>query len=181
MVWQCCWRCVKVKLINLVFISWHCLCLPQSHAPTKQHRRANSYPETLQTAPQAKCTRRVLGAAQEAKARLITSLTSVFTNRAQLDLYRQLSALIGYNPVLFGGVRHVSSHSPPRQSSTSMCRRIVRRLETKVRVTLLVFQKVQQQLCVEWNPKTGQAFSIAVSYSLFRIESCCFIYLLLED
>lgn len=28
-----CWRCVKVKLINLVFVSWHCLCLlsaPQS-------------------------------------------------------------------------------------------------------------------------------------------------------
>lgn len=75
-----CWRCVKVKLINLVFISWHCLCLPCSHAPIKRYRRANNYPAMLQTAPQAQYTRRVLGADQEAKSRLITSFTAVFTN-----------------------------------------------------------------------------------------------------
>lgn len=73
-----CWRCVKVKLINLVFISWHCLCLPGSHAPIKRHRRANNYPAMLQTAPQAQHGGRVLGADREAKSRLIASFTSVF-------------------------------------------------------------------------------------------------------
>lgn len=85
------WRCVKVKLINLVFISWHCLCLPRSHAPIKQHRRADNYPATLQTAPQAQCTRRVLGADQEAKSRLITSFTSVFTSSPAWPLQATVS------------------------------------------------------------------------------------------
>ncbi len=90
-VWGGCWRCVKVKLINLVFISWHCLCLPRSHAPTKRHRRANNYLATLQTAPQAQCTRQVLGADQEAKSRLITSFTSVFTNSLAWPLQAPVS------------------------------------------------------------------------------------------
>lgn len=86
-----CWRCVKLKLINLVFISWHCLCLPRSHALTERHTRANNYPAMLQTAPQAKCTRRVLGADQEAKWRLITSFTSVFTNSPAWPLQATVS------------------------------------------------------------------------------------------
>ena len=59
---------------------WRCLCLPCSHAPIKRHRGANNCPAMLQTAPQAQYTRRVLGADQEAKSRLITSFSSVFTN-----------------------------------------------------------------------------------------------------
>lgn len=86
-----CWRCVKVKLINLVFISWHCLCLPCSHAPIKRYRRANNYPAMLQTAPQAQYTRRVLGADQEAKSRLITSFTAVFTNSPAWPLHATVS------------------------------------------------------------------------------------------
>lgn len=88
---ECCWRCVTVKLINLVFISEHHLCLPHSHAPTKRHIRANNYPAMLQTAPPAQCTRPALGADQEAKSRLITSFTSVLTNSPAWPLQATVS------------------------------------------------------------------------------------------
>jgi len=74
------WRCVKVKLINLVFISWYFLCLARSYASTKRHRGANNYPAMFRTAPQAQSTRRALGADQVGKSRLFTSFTSLFTN-----------------------------------------------------------------------------------------------------
>ena len=75
---------------------------------------------------------------------------------APSDLYRQLSLLITrVRPVaplkpwfVWGGVLHASSHSPPRRSAARMSRRMVRRWQSqKVRMTLLVFQNVQQQRC----------------------------------
>ena len=85
----------KVKPINLVFISWHCLYLPCSHSPTKRHKRANSYPATLQTAPQAQCTR-------PAECRALIKRQSQGSSQVSLqclptappDLSSQLSLLI---------------------------------------------------------------------------------------
>lgn len=54
----------------------------------------------------------------------------------------------------------------------------------KVRMTLLVFQNVQQQRCVEWNPKTVEALNIAVSYSpkLFQIRVMLFyLFIIIKE
>lgn len=158
---QHCWWCVKIKLINLVFISWHCLCLPHSHFPTKRHRGANNHPAMLQTAPQAQCTRRVLGADQGAKSGLITSFTPVFTNSSSWPL--QATVSIDH--------MHMSCHTVktlvcsrvfgmpaciflPQGARPACAARMVRRLKPKVRMTLALFQNVQQERCIEGNPKT---------------------------
>lgn len=96
------------------------------------------------------------------------------------DLYRQLSLLITcvrpvapLKPCFLLGVGHAISYSPSRRSFAFMCRGMVSRWQSqKVRMTLRVFQNVQQQRFVEQNPKTVAALSTAVSYSpkLFLLQ-----------
>lgn len=139
---ECCWRCVTIKLINLVFISEHCLCLPHSHAPTKQHIRANNYPAVLQTAPPAQCTRRALGADQEAKSRLITSFTSVLTNSPAWPLQATVSIDQTHMSCHTSKAHFVQSCSACQFESSShmeLYLNLQKWPEPKVRMTLLVF------------------------------------------
>lgn len=157
--WVCrrgCWRCVKVKLINLVFISWHCLFLPRSHAPIERHRRANKLLPRHSTPGE-----RWVLIKRPSQGLSQVSLQCLPT--APPDLYRELSLLIKcvrpvapLEPCFVGWgdrvVGHASSYCPHTRSSTCMCTRMVK---PKVRLTLLVFQKVQQQRYVKSNTKAA--------------------------
>lgn len=154
------------------FFSWHCLCLPCSHAPTMQHRRDKNYPPTLHTAPQAQCNapgecwvlikRQSQGSLQLLLQCLPTAL---------LDLYRQLSLLITcIRPVTLLKpcfVRGCSACQLAFSFKKQPCMHLQEDGEArrKVRMTLLMLQNVQQQRCIEPNPKTVEVLRLAVLYS----------------
>lgn len=86
------------KLINVVFVSWHCLFVSRINAPTRQHRRANNHPAVV---PKPNAASRCLVRIKPSQGLSRVAFQCLPT--AALDLYRQLSLLITcVHPVVFG-------------------------------------------------------------------------------
>lgn len=158
--WRCgwCWRMLEVCQSKTNQSCLYFLALPPSapqscsnRAAQKSQQRSsdapNCSPGTMRRASVGCWSRGKVKAHHKFHFSVYQQPRLTFTGNC---LYWSHACVLSHrwNPVLFGGVLHASSHSPPRRSAACMSGRMVRRWQSqKVRMTLLLFQNVQQQRC----------------------------------